>query len=82
MKYSKWDIKWALHRFDVEVVELRDVNTFIINDAKHKRCANITRTSVNHYIVSVCDYGIYIIDQFNFSTCKEAVEYLQVYFSK
>ena len=82
MQYSKWEITWALRRFDVEIMEFGGEGAFILNDAKHKRCANITRTSVNHYIVSVCDYGSYLIDQYKFSTCKKAIEYLQVYFSK
>ena len=82
MQYSKWEISWAFHRFDVEVEELRATNTFILNDSKHKKCANITRTSVNHYIVSVCDYSNYLIAQYKFPTCKKAIEYLQVYFSK
>ena len=82
MNFSKYDIYWALRRFGVEVEEIRETGTFIINDAKNKRCANLSRTSVNYYVVSVCDYNSYLISQYKFPTCKKAVEYLQVYFSK
>ena len=82
MQYSKWEISWALRRFGVEVEEIRAAGTFIMNDAKNKRCANLSSTSVNYYLVSVCDYNSYLISQYKFPTCKKAVEYLEEYFSK
>ena len=82
MTYSRYELYWALRRFGVEVEKCSASDSFIMNDAKNKRCANLSRTSVNYYVVSVCDYNTYIISQHKFPTCKKAVEYLQEYFSK
>lgn len=82
MAFTRYDLYWALHRFGVEVEEKIATGTFVMNDAKKKRCANLSRTSVNYYVVSVCDYNSYLILQYKFPTCKKAVEYLQEYFSK
>ena len=82
MIFSPYEIRWQLRRSDLEVNRVHGTETIIINDAKNKKCANFLRTSVNYYVVSVCDYSIYVISQYKFPTCKQSVEFLRDYFNK
>ena len=81
MFFDIYDVRWALHNKNLKVEKLHSCNVIIINDSVNKRCANIDRTSVNYYVVSVCDYDKIILATFKFNTLKSAVAYLKDYFN-
>lgn len=82
MTFSPWEIKWQLRCSELDVHRVGNTETIIINDPKNKRCANLRRSSVNYYVVSVCDYSTYIISEYKFPTCNRSVEFLREYFTK
>lgn len=81
MLFQTYDVRWALHNANLKVEKLHPLDVITINDSVNKRCANIDRTSVNYYVVHVCDYEKVILSTFKFNTLKSAVEYLRGYFN-
>lgn len=81
MLFQTYDVRWSLHNTNLKVEKLHPLDVITINDPVNKRCANIDRTSVNYYVVYVCDYDKIILATLKFNTLKSAVEYLREYFN-
>ena len=80
MIFNTYDVRWALHNTNLKVEKIHPLDVITVNDPINKRCANIDRTSINYYVVHICDYEKIILSTLKFNTLKSAVEYLKDYF--
>ena len=80
MIFNTNDVRLALHNANLKVEKIHSLDVITINDPINKRCANIDRTSVNYYVVHICDYEKIILSTLKFNTLKSAFEYLKDFF--
>ncbi|MBR2024594.1 MAG: hypothetical protein IKB98_10720 [Clostridia bacterium] len=81
MMFNPYDVRWSLHNTNLEIFKPHGTEVIIIKDSSSMKVANIERTSVNYYILSVCDFNNSIITTFKYNTLKSVIEYLKVWFS-